>query len=74
MREEVYQAWFRFVRVWIPLSVILIALAPEYGYGLLPIDKGRVSLALTVLLLIISLFIITIKYFSLKSDQNNIGR
>src|SRR3989338_7740165 len=34
MREEVYQAWFRFLRWWIPLSMLLILVTPEYGGGL----------------------------------------
>jgi len=61
MRDSVYQAWFRFVRWWIPLSILPVLISPSYGHGLIPVDKGRVSLALSALFLLISLVIILIK-------------
>ena len=44
MRDEVYRAWFKFAQVWVVLSIYLVIISPEYGGGLIPIDKGRVSL------------------------------
>ena len=67
MREEVYQAWFRFVRWWIPLSVLLIFIAPEYSHDwLYPIEKGSVALLTSAIFLIVSLLIIVAKYISLR--------
>ena len=67
MREEVYQAWFRFVCWWIPLSVLLIFIAPEYSHDwLYPIEKGSVALLTSAIFLIVSLLIIVAKYISLR--------
>ena len=67
MREEVYQAWFRFVRWWIPLSVLLIFIAPEYSHDwLYPIEKGSVVFLTSAIFLIVSLLIIVAKYISLR--------
>ena len=63
-REEVYQAWFRFLRWWIPLSVLLILVTPEYGGGLInPVSKGTVAVFLSALFVLISMIIITYKYW-----------
>lgn len=69
MRDEVYRAWFKFARIWVPLSIFLILISPEYGHSLFPIDKGRVSLTMSVLFLLISLILIVIKYFSSNKKQ-----
>jgi hypothetical protein len=67
MSDEVYRAWFRFVRWWVPATIVLVLLSPSYGHGLIPVDKGRVSLLLSGLFLLISLVIIIIKRVSLGS-------
>lgn len=67
IRQDMYESWFRFARWWVPLSMIAIFLAPEYDKDFLfPIEKGTVSLFLSVVFLIVSTLIILVKYFSNK--------
>ena len=62
MREEIYQAWFRFARWWIPLSILLIFLAPEYSSNILSsVEKGSVAIAMSAIFVIVSIFIIAVK-------------
>ena len=62
MREEVYVAWFKFVRWWVPSSMFLILISPEYGGGLFnPIEKGSVAFATSVIFCVVSLLIIGVK-------------
>jgi len=64
MRDEVYQAWLRFAYVWIPLSMLLIFLAPEYSSDwMFPVVKGTVAFFSSLIFLTISLAIIAWKYF-----------
>lgn len=71
MSEEVYRAWLRFANVWIPLSIVLIFLAPEYsGDWMFPVVKGTVAFFSSLLFVLISLLIICWKYFtSRRSGQ-----
>ena len=67
LREEIFSAWIRFTRWAVPLSVILISLAPDYEGGwmvLFPHDKGRVSVWLTGIFFVVSIGIILYKYMS----------
>ena len=66
MRDNIFQTWFKFARIWVPLTIILVLLSPEYGNALLPVEKGTVSFFMSALFLIISLIIIIY-----KSLQNN---
>ncbi len=64
MREEIYRAWFKFARWWIPLSMLFILIAPEYSQDLLyPIEKGGVAFVSSSIFFIVSTIIITVKYF-----------
>jgi hypothetical protein len=46
MREEVYQAWFRFARWWIPLSMFCILLTPtDYGGSGIGMSLGKPDVA-----------------------------
>ncbi len=59
MRDIVYQTWFRFARVWVPVSMLAIFMAPEYASDwMYPIEKGTVALFMCALFVIISLIII----------------
>jgi len=58
MREEVYQVWWKFARIWIPLSMLAVIISPSYGNWMIPIEKGTVAFALSVLFVIISLVLI----------------
>ena len=70
MREDVYRAWFKFVRWWIPLSMLAIFLAPEYSSSVLSeIDKGTVTVITSLLFAAISLAIIAAKYISHRSKH-----
>jgi hypothetical protein len=65
MRDEVYRAWLRFAYVWIPLSMLLIFLAPEYSADwMFPIVKGTVAFFSSLLFAGISLILIIYKYFA----------
>lgn len=63
IRGDIYQAWFRFARWWIPLSMILILISPEYSHDwMYPIEKGSVAFLTSVIFAIISTLIIILKY------------
>jgi hypothetical protein len=68
MRDEVYRVWARFAVVWVPFSMILIFLAPEYagsfGIALYPITKGSMAFISSLLFVIISLILVILKYFA----------
>ena len=70
MKGEVYRAWFRFARWWIPLSIILIFLSPEYSSDwILPIVKGTVAFAMSALFVIIYTILIIWKYWRLNKTS-----
>lgn len=59
MREEVLEIWWKFARIWIPVSMLAILIAPSYTHNwILPIVKGTVAFASVVLFVIISLALI----------------
>ncbi|MBI5003712.1 hypothetical protein HZC00_01310 [Candidatus Kaiserbacteria bacterium] len=63
MRDEVYRTWFRFARWWIPFSIMLIFISPEYSVDqMFRIEKGSVALLTSALFSTISLIIVTWKY------------
>ena len=67
MRDEVYRAWLRFSYVWVPLSMLLILLAPEYTTDwMYPVVKGTVAFFSSILYLVISLVLIVIKSLLLR--------
>jgi hypothetical protein len=67
MTEEIYTAWFKFARWWIPFSMFAIFLAPEYSSNFMsPIEKGTVALTFSALFVIISAIIVGTKYFRRK--------
>lgn len=72
MRDEVYRAWLRFAYVWIPLSMLLIFLAPEYSTDwMFPVVKGTVAFFSSILFVIISLILIVWKYVVARRNGNN---
>ncbi len=65
MREETYHAWARFAYAWIPLSMLLILLAPEYSSDwMFPVVKGTVAFFSSLLFVIISSLIILWKHLA----------
>jgi len=61
LKDPVSKLWLKFVYVWVPLSMLVVFLAPVTDSSLIPLDKSRVSLIMSALFLIISLVIIIIK-------------
>ena len=67
MQEEVFQFWWKFARVWIPLSMLGILLSPSYSSNwMFPIEKGNVALFSMILFAIVSVSMIAYKHFELK--------
>lgn len=63
----VFKAWSRFALVWIPLSMIVIAIVPEYaGDVLYSYGKGLIAFYSSILFSIISIVIITASWFKAK--------
>lgn len=63
VREEVYRTWFRFARIWIPLSMLAILVAPEYSSDwMFSIEKGTVAFFSSVLFVLISLIIVLVSW------------
>ena|SRR3989338_468225 len=59
MRDEVYRAWFKFARLWIPLSMLAILVAPEYSTNVInPIEKGTVAIFFSGIFIVVSIVII----------------
>ena len=59
MKEEIFQAWFRFVRIYIPIAVLLIALAPSYTHNwMFPYDKGMAAVIFSIIFSSISFGIV----------------
>lgn len=70
LSDAIYESWFRFVRWWIPLSIFLTAVAPAYSHDwMFPIEKGNVTFLMTSMFVVVSIIIITFKYFSLKRPR-----
>jgi cell division protein FtsW (lipid II flippase) len=69
MRNEIFRAWTKFTYVWLPLTLILVFIAPEYQNSWLPIyEKSFVSFVLSSLYVLISTILIVAKHFSLKKS------
>jgi hypothetical protein len=67
MRDEIFRTWMKFTYVWVPLTLILVFIAPEYQNSWLPIyEKGFVSFVMSFLFLLISLILIIVRHISLK--------
>ncbi len=59
MKETVFQAWWKFSRVWIPLSMLAILIAPSYASNwMIPIEKGTVAFFSSAIYVVVSVSII----------------
>lgn len=59
MREEIFESWWKFAKIWIPLSMLAILVAPSYSHNwIFPIVKGSVALFSSSIFVIISLVLI----------------
>ncbi len=62
--ERFFITWLKFARVWIPLSMLGILLAPEYSNEFMfAITKGSVAFTMSVLFCVISSAILLFKLF-----------
>ena len=68
LHNEVFLSWIKFAFVWVPLTMFLTLVTPEYGnQSLFPLEKGGISFWFSILLFLISLIIIIYKYSTLRS-------
>ena len=59
MQDSVFQAWWRFARIWIPISMLAILVSPSNTHNwMFPIEKGTVAFFSAVLFVVISLILI----------------
>ncbi|HEY4478786.1 MAG TPA: hypothetical protein VI981_00260 [Candidatus Paceibacterota bacterium] len=77
MRSGVFYSWVKFTLWWVPLSVILIAITPEYGGS--GLDGGIPSFGREVVIwfmaggfFVLSLLIIAWKSFRLRKKEKSI--
>ena len=62
MHDEVWQSWWKFSRIWIPLSMFAILISPSTGNWMIPIEKGSVALVSICVFIIISIVLIASGY------------
>ncbi|MFA5889070.1 MAG: hypothetical protein WC857_02470 [Candidatus Paceibacterota bacterium] len=64
-----FQRWLKFTYIWVPLTILLVFLSPEYDSSLFSMSRDVVSLFMSVLFLIISFLIILISYLKTPKNQ-----
>lgn len=70
MPEGVFQAWWRFARVFVPLAMFLILITPAYTHNwMFPVTKGTVAVALSGLFVLTSLIRVVIAHRRLKQGN-----
>lgn len=63
MKEKVFQAWFRFTRMFLPVALVLILLAPSYSSNwVFPYTKGLAAVMVSGLFVGISTIKIILAY------------
>lgn len=72
LREEIFRAWIKFARIYLPISILIILWAPSSDGSLFPIDKEVMSWLTSVLFLFISLVIIATKSWKLRKESRKI--
>ncbi len=69
--DDIYAPWFKFARWWVPLSMFLILISPQYSTNFMdPIEKGSVAFAMSAIFLVASIGIIVVKYFATRKKVN----
>ena len=66
MRAGVFGAWRNFAVVWLPISILLVAISPGTSADFQIIDKEFVAIVLSLLFTLISLILITYKSFAIR--------
>ena len=70
LHHEVFSVWVGFIKWFIPVTFILILLAPLQSHDwMFPIDKGRVSFGMTVVFVAVSIVLIAWKWFASREKQ-----
>lgn len=69
-RDEVFRSWFRFTKYFIPIALVLILISPNSSGGFLvgfggP-DKEETTYWMTLIFSLVSIILITVKYFRRK--------
>lgn len=64
--DYIYRVWIKFIYVYIPISIILVIISPEFNHSLFQLDKIFVALFVSCLLVFISFIITTVKFFTEK--------
>jgi len=67
MRENVFQLWWKFARVWMLISMLAILISPSNSHNwMFPIEKGIVASFSFLVHSIVSIIIILSRYYALK--------
>ena len=67
LKEAVYKTWRKFVVVYLPIAIVLIAFTkPTGGAAMFAFDREMATITFSALFLIVSFFIITIRSFRLR--------
>jgi len=70
MQDKIFQSWWRFARIWVPLSMLVILISPSYSHNFIfPIEKGTVAFFSSALFVIISLVQIILTSRKLKKNK-----
>lgn len=74
MREEIWETWWKFARVWTPLSMLVILFSPSTGNWMIPIEKGSVAFVSMCTFAFISIVLILMKYSLKRKEKQNCYR
>ena len=71
LRDKVFYAWLKFSIFAIPVVIFLVAKSPESAYGgalasAMSVTRAEASFQLSIIYLVVSLIVITYKYFTLR--------
>ncbi len=70
LKNETFRSWLKFTYIWVPLTIFLTILTPEYGTNnfIFSIEKGSISLVFSALFVAFSLIIVIVKSIHAKMD------
>lgn len=74
LREEIFHTWLKFSAFAIPAMLFFIMMSPESAMGgfiasAMTVTRAEAALQLSVIYLLISLFVITLKWFTLQGGK-----
>ena len=65
-RDEVFRLWRKFALVWLPISIVMIAITPNATGTMQFIDKEFMALVFSFLFVTISILLIAYKSYQLR--------